>query len=236
MEPPGTEPFSVGHEGEILRLGNLFNKVNDDGFFDAVPVQPKLLAAAVHVIGGSDFRLFSLNTRGSPPGLGEQALHTDHGPNPGALETPPRYSGINSVLMLSPFTEQNGSTRMVSGWHRTGDTQEALADPSAPHPDEQRMLGPAGTVVVFSVHILHSGTRNDSEQTRSCIHTAFMRRDRPQQVNQREAAAPQTIARLLRTAKGRATMAVMGMQDEDDPHLRDDYTINDQPDSEAPRL
>ena len=31
-------------------------------------------------------------------------------------------------------------------------------------------------------------------------------------------------------------MAVMGMQDEDDPRLRDDYTINDQPDSEAPRL
>mgnify|MGYP001242216217 CR=1 FL=1 len=63
-----------------------------------------------------------------------------------------------------------------------------------------------------------------------------MRRDRPQQVNQREAAAPQTIARLMRTAKGRATMAVMGMQDEDDPCLRDDYVINDRPDSEAPRL
>lgn len=113
------EPNNISHPEDII-LGNVFNKCNHDGLFDATVAHPKLLAA-MRLTLGDHLRRFSLNVRGAAPGSGNQVLHTDWGKNPGALETPPSYQLTNSIWMLDEFTEANGATRVVPQTHRTGD-------------------------------------------------------------------------------------------------------------------
>jgi ectoine hydroxylase-related dioxygenase (phytanoyl-CoA dioxygenase family) len=90
----------------------------------------------------------------------------------------------------------------VPGSHRRGKAPEdELDDPAAPHPDERRVIAPAGSVVVFNGHLWHSGTTNESERPRRVIHAAFVRRDQPQQTDQRAFIRPETRARLDAAAR-----------------------------------
>jgi ectoine hydroxylase-related dioxygenase (phytanoyl-CoA dioxygenase family) len=67
-----------------------------------------------------------------------------------------------------------------------------MADPKAPHPDEQLVLAPAGTVVVFNSHAWHGGTLNRSSSPRRAVHSYWTRRDQPQQLDQRKFLSAET--------------------------------------------
>lgn len=176
-----------------VRLSDLVNK---DPMFEVCFTHPKVLAAMSHVLR-ENFKLSSLNARAALPGQGHQPLHVDW---PRAIE-PGNYYVCNSIWLLDDFTPENGPTRLVPGSHRTGKhPREELTDPAAPHPQEVKLLGTAGTVVIFNSHLWHGGTRNDTAKPRRVLHSYFCRRDQTQQLNQRQYIRPETYRRLSESA------------------------------------
>ncbi|RLT38968.1 MAG: phytanoyl-CoA dioxygenase [Chloroflexi bacterium] len=184
----------VHQEAGATRLSDLINK---DPLFDICFTHPRVLAAISHVLQG-DLKLSSLNFRAALPGHGLQRLHCDWG----KAVTAGDYYVCNSIWLLDEFTAQNGATRVVPGSNRSGQLpQEALADPSAPHPDEVLLTAPAGTVVIFNSHTWHGGTLNRTDQPRRALHSYFCRRDQKQQLDQRAFLRPATRARLSEAAR-----------------------------------
>jgi ectoine hydroxylase-related dioxygenase (phytanoyl-CoA dioxygenase family) len=76
-----------------------------------------------------------------------------------------------------------------------------MADPAAAHPDEVKLTGPAGTVVVFNSHLWHGGTLNRTRRPRRAVHSYFTRRGHGQQLDQQKYARPETLARLSPAAR-----------------------------------
>ena len=180
--------LEVHQEDGARRLADLVNK---GSVFDSVWSHP-LLLAAVHWVICAPFHLGSLNARDAKPGDGLQALHQD-----GKRDAPaPRY-GCNSVWMLDDFTEENGCTRMVPGTYTSAHPADVLDDPRAPHPDEELITAPAGSVAVFNSYTWHGGTLNRTPDAhRRCLHCYFNPRHQAQQTDQRAYLRPQTAARL----------------------------------------
>ena len=189
-----------GHEVHIepgaLRLSNLFNK--SVAFDRCLTCQPTL-AAAHYLLG--EISVYSLNARSPSRGNGQQLLHSDV---PRVTSTDWRL--VNSMVMLDDMTPDNGPTRLVPGSHKwvplnvpdvnmaevkhievTPEERATMpADPLAPHPQEIKVTGKAGSVAVINGHIWHGGTRNDSGKPRRVLHLAIGRRDLPQQLDERE--------------------------------------------------
>ncbi len=179
----------VHQETGAARLSDLVNKGE---VFDVFCTHPVVLAGVAHVLEG-DLKLSSLNSRAALPGQGHQGLHTDWGP----VDLAEGYQVCNSIWLLDDFTPENGATRAVPGTHRSGRTPaESLADPEAPHPDEVLLLAPAGTAVVFNSHLWHGGTRNRTDRPRRAVHSYFVRRRHPQQLDQRAYLRDATRARM----------------------------------------
>ena len=185
--------IEVHQEAGADRLADLINK---GAMFDACFTDSRVLACIARVLG--DFRLSSLNFRAARPGHGRQSLHADWGgPVPAG-----GYQVCNSIWLLDDFTASNGATRVVPGSHRFGRAaREALDDPSADHPDEVRLIAPAGTVVVFNSHLWHGGTENRSDRPRRALHSYFTRRANRQQLDQKKYLRPETLARLHPAAR-----------------------------------
>jgi ectoine hydroxylase-related dioxygenase (phytanoyl-CoA dioxygenase family) len=172
------------------RLADLVDK---DAMFDLCWNNPHQLAAVSYVLGGQEFKVFSLNGRAALPGRGHQGLHVDWS----SAVAPGDYQICNSIWMLDDFTEDNGATRVVPGSHRWGRLpQDDMADPRQPHPDETLLVGPAGTAVIFNSHLWHGGTQNRTDKPRRALHSAFVRRDRKQQTVSRDYLRPSTYQRL----------------------------------------
>lgn len=167
-------------EPQTDRLANLVDY--DDIFRWAVAV-PKLLACVAQVLG-PDFKLSSLNARSARPySEWSQPLHCDMG----ALPDERGNAVCNIIWMLDDFTPENGATRFVPGSHRWGRLpKDVLADPVAPHPEEQLLTGKAGTVVVMNAHLWHGGTANRTSKPRLALHSFYCRRDLPQQQYQQK--------------------------------------------------
>jgi ectoine hydroxylase-related dioxygenase (phytanoyl-CoA dioxygenase family) len=99
--------------------------------------------------------------------------------------------------MLDDFTTENGAIRMVPGsqtWRRL--PQDALADPVAPHPEEELLTGEAGTVVVMNAHMWHGATANRTGRKRRAMHAFYTRWDKPQQQYQKKLLSPEVQASL----------------------------------------
>jgi ectoine hydroxylase-related dioxygenase (phytanoyl-CoA dioxygenase family) len=184
----------VHQEAGTDRLSDLVNK---DPIFEICFTHPRVLAGIAHVLK-HNLKLSSLNSRAALPGQGLQALHADwSGP-----VAPDDYYVCNSIWLLDDFTAENGATRVVPGTHRSGQApREALADPKAPHPQEIKLLAPAGTVVIFNSHVWHGGTLNATDRPRRALHSYFCRRDQPQQLDQRKYIRPETYDRLSQAAR-----------------------------------
>ena len=177
-------------EPNARRLANLVNKGQ---IFERAIATPEVLACMEHVLGPA-FKLSSLNVRAADP-LSDcsQPLHADSG----AVKDDRGYWVCNSVWMLDDFTTENGAIRMVPGSHQWGRLpQDALADPVAPHPDEQLLTGTAGTVVVMNAHMWHGATANRSNGQRRAMHAFYTRRDKPQQQHQKKLLSPEVQANL----------------------------------------
>jgi hypothetical protein len=185
--------LEVHQEEGTDRLADLVNK---DPVFEVCFTCPRVLAAMAHVLG--DFTLSSLNSRAALPGRGQQRLHADWGEPVG----PGDYRVCNSIWLIDDFTESNGPTRVVPGSHRSGQLpRDVMADLTGPHPGEVKILGSAGTVVIFNSHLWHGGTLNASQRPRRALHAYFCRRGLKQQLDQRAYVRPQTLARLSPAAQ-----------------------------------
>jgi hypothetical protein len=167
--------------------GRLANLVDKGEVFRRMIALPRLLACIGHVLG-ADLKLSSLNARSVPPGAGAQPLHVDMS----AVPDERGYWVCNSVWLLDDFTADNGALRAVPGSHTWGQLpQQALADPTAPHPQEVLITAGAGSVIVFNAHLWHGGTANRSSGPRTAVHAFFARRDRPQQQYQKGLLRPE---------------------------------------------
>ncbi len=93
------------------------------------------------------------------PGQGSQPLHRDRlawgGYLPRTVE--PQF---NTIWALTDFTAENGATRVVPGSSSWEDDRRAL-------PDEiTRAVMPAGSVLLYSGSVIHSGGENQSDTDR----------------------------------------------------------------------
>jgi len=168
-------------EAGTTRLGSFVNK---DARFDVCFSHPPVLAAVAHVMG-DDFGLSSITGRVANAGEGHQALHRDSS-----------HRSANALWILSDFSEQNGATRLVLGSHLFPRTPaEAMDDPHAPHPDEIKLVAPAGTPVVINGYIWHGGTRNQRREPRHLVSAFWTPRGLYQECSDRLLSAS-TASRL----------------------------------------
>jgi len=181
------------------RLADLVNKGR---VFDIFYTHPRVLAGIEAVLGQS-YKLSSLNYRAAKPGMGLQKLHVDWK----NTVVSGSYKVCNSIWLLDDFTEDNGSTRIVPKTHKlTILPDDAMADPTKTHPDEIRIIAPAGSVFIFNSHVWHGGTTNHTTHDRRSIHSYFCTRDQPQQIDQKKYITPETLQRI--SEKGRHILDV----------------------------
>lgn len=136
--------------------------------------QHPLLADAATAVLGEPWHIGGLRMRAPLPGRGHQGLHPDFASR--------RHSGpwqvMSAMWCISSFTRHNGPLRVIPGSHRVrGEPVSALAPGCelGPHPDEVRIIAPAGSVIVFnSADLWHSGTFNDSPAPRIAITVGFV--------------------------------------------------------------
>ena len=76
---------------------------------------------------------------------------------------------INTLWMLTPFTEVNGATAVVPGSHRYGKSPGAAVDRLARYPTELQATGEAGSVLMLDGRTWHSIMPNSSGKRRSCL-------------------------------------------------------------------
>ncbi|MBV7329179.1 phytanoyl-CoA dioxygenase family protein [Chloroflexi bacterium TSY] len=153
--------------------------------------EPPLLAASKYLLG-DEIKVHGFNIRDASPGRGHQQLHSD-----GPEIEPGDWRVVNSLILVDSFTEEDGATRVVPGTHHTGKrSQDILPDPKAPHPDEIKVIDPAGSVVVLNAHTWHGGTLNKSGNRRRVLHLSYTRRDQPQQLVQRDFLTPELHERM----------------------------------------
>jgi ectoine hydroxylase-related dioxygenase (phytanoyl-CoA dioxygenase family) len=172
------------------RLANLVDK--DPLFADCI-AWPQLLPFVAAVLG-ERFKLSSLNARSANPGNGiDQPLHADGGSLPDA----DGFWVCNLLWMLDDFQEDNGALRVIPGTHRAGKLPtEALADPLAPHPQQQLITGRAGDVLVMNAHLWHGGLANRTAHHRRALHVYYCRWDKPQQQYQKRLVRPAVQTQL----------------------------------------
>ena len=78
---------------------------------------------------------------------------------------------INTLWMLTPFTEENGATAVVPGSHRYGKFPgtDVDLDRFARYPTELQATGEAGSVLMLDGRTWHSVMPNNSGKRRSCL-------------------------------------------------------------------
>lgn len=113
---------------------------------------------------GADFKVDQISFRNPRPCHGGQKLHADAQPLTGIGQA----TVATAIVALTDFTLHNGATRLVPGSHRRIDLQRRSGSLDS-HDDEIALTGAAGTVFIFSGHVLHSGTTNNSDQPRPAL-------------------------------------------------------------------
>lgn len=89
---------------------------------------------------------------------------------------PDRIMHMTGLIMISPFTEENGGTLVVPGSHRytSNPTNENLGiDPYAPHPTEHRVTGEPGSMILFDSRLWHCPPGNPSNKPRVALGLRF---------------------------------------------------------------
>lgn len=148
------------HVGPLLSRGELFRRV---------AFHPRVLAAVWHVLR-RDLFLPGMAGRDPLPGFGQQSLHTDWT----APARPDRFDVVTALALLDDYTKENGATRLVPGSHRARSAPpKEVGDPAFVHPRELRVVAPAGSILVFNGHVLHSGTRHASSGPRRSLQYTF---------------------------------------------------------------
>ncbi|UZD22600.1 phytanoyl-CoA dioxygenase family protein [Algoriphagus halophytocola] len=171
------------------RLADLVNKGE---VFDVFYTHPRVLAG-IEAVLGQEYKLSSLNYRAAKPNQGLQKLHVDWK----NTVVNGAYQVCNSIWLLDDFTEFNGSTRIVPTSHKWNELpDEAMSNPLEKHPEEIRIIAPAGSVFIFNSHVWHGGTTNQTDRVRRSIHSYFCSRAQAQQIDQKKYITEDTLARI----------------------------------------
>jgi ectoine hydroxylase-related dioxygenase (phytanoyl-CoA dioxygenase family) len=171
------------------RLADLVNK---GPVFDIFYTHSRVLTG-IEAVLGNQYKLSSLNYRAAKPGKGLQKLHVDWK----NTVVNSAYKVCNTIWLLDDFTEHNGATRIVPRTHKWGVLpDQAMADPMLKHPDEIRIIAPAGSVYIFNSHVWHGGTNNETANDRRSIHSYFCTREQPQQIDQKKYITEETRQRI----------------------------------------
>lgn len=164
LEREEGDAVGMDHEVEhgVIRVGNIVAK-DKEGICRDLILHPKILAAVSRIFKGRSFILDSFTSRRVLPGNGLQPLHRDL--------TIYEMRAANCMVALSPFTANNGATRLVPGTHLQKlpphkALQGGMAEWTKKHPSEILAVVPRGSVVVNNPQTWHAGTRNDSLQAR----------------------------------------------------------------------
>ena len=131
-----------------------------------------MVTEAVTCLLGTDFQMSRAHLRAPLAGEGAQSLHADY-------HTMPADGGhyvATMIVAVDPFTADNGATRVVPGSQKQLKLN-APKDHDSPHPQQRIIEMNAGSALVFSGHLWHSGTRNRTGASRRALQVIFTRPD-----------------------------------------------------------
>jgi ectoine hydroxylase-related dioxygenase (phytanoyl-CoA dioxygenase family) len=132
-----------------------------------------VLAEAATAVLGPDWRLAALSLRAPLPGCGHQGLHPDFEQR----RTEGPWQALSAMWCITAFTPDNGALRVIPGSHRVSTPpidMQAFGSGMGPHPDEVKIVAPAGSVILFnSADLWHSGTFNYSPAPRLAVTAGF---------------------------------------------------------------
>lgn len=122
-------------------------------------------AAVEHVMGA---RAIVNSFGGVVNGRADRSyLHHVHRDVRTFLPGPPAM--INMLVMLDPFTEENGATYLLNGSHRRGERP----DDARFFAEAARLIGPSGSVVLFDSRLWHAAGANRSDHVRRALTLTF---------------------------------------------------------------
>lgn len=142
---------------------HLFELDDRSTFFDDMLDRHEIIDVVTEILGPS-FARDQVSYRSPQPSFGSQYLHADAPP----MLRPGPATVATAIVALVPFTDRNGATRLVPGSHRRPDLQRESGRLEH-HAEQILLMGPAGTAFVFSGHVLHSGTVNESSAERPAL-------------------------------------------------------------------
>ena len=199
-----------GHEVHVepgaRRISNIFNKTD---VFDKCLWIPEVLAASAYALG--EIKVHGANMRDPVKGHGQQDLHVD---------VPKKFDDdwwvVNSMIMFDDMTLDNGPTRVVPGsqwwapinvpyvniadWEPQPLSPEDQArvpkDLAAPYPGEVLVEASAGSAIICTSSMWHSGTMKKTDEPRRMLHLTYTRRDLPQQLLQLDYLTPELYNRM----------------------------------------
>ena len=155
---------TLEYDGANQRIWNLVNK--GDEYIDVLH-KPLVRELVGHVLEGP-FILSSFTANIAGRGGEEMVLHSDQGYVPRALDHMPMVA--NMIFMLDDFTQENGSTRIRPGSHRSGER------PNLTMRDETVALtGKAGTAALIDGRLWHGTGENLTDAKRHAIFGYFAR-------------------------------------------------------------
>jgi hypothetical protein len=133
-----------------------------------------LVADAAATVLADGWRLQAIELRAPIPGCGHQGLHTDFDER-GTRTT---WRGLSAMWCISKFTRDNGPLRVIPGSHLVSeppiDTEHGYGTGLGPHPDELKIIAPAGSLILFNgPDLWHSGTFNYSPAARLALTVCF---------------------------------------------------------------
>ncbi len=137
----------------------LFGLANLDEACWAFAAHPKVLAT-VRAVLETDVRIGAICSKWVKPGSRAGGVHVDStGDLPARLPQDPWL--VNSMWMLSDFTEQNGATLIAPGSHTRRERPPRGFSPADPM--MKKITGPQGSVVLWHAGVWHANGANTSQ-------------------------------------------------------------------------
>lgn len=135
-----------------------------DRFVDSL-IEPKLLEVldALFLDHCHEYWLNTGMVVDIGPGEAAQRLHADEGLWPALAGPQFPENLVNCMVALSPFTDENGATRLVVGSHRWT-VEEKRATPELEAQTVPAVMS-AGSVAIFSGKLVHGGGANRTEDS-----------------------------------------------------------------------
>lgn len=158
------DKFELDYGEGNVRVWNILNRHK---VFREMVQLPIVLTLLEEVVGWPAL-LSNISANIAEPGSDGGAWHQDqiYMPKP----WPPRPQGINFAWALDEFTADNGATEVIPGSHLANDL-----DPSSFDELAEKVIAPAGTLIVFESRLMHRTGCNRSEASRAGLFGFYTR-------------------------------------------------------------